>query len=157
MKIRSQIFENGNRPFRIYAAIYSQVNPHRSSEIWQYVFVINSAASMYLWENVANYDFTFRQLVACNPSRSWANIYLQMWNLTMRDTIPRANNQFGDNSNINNKRNGRKSNGGKHISYCWSFNRGKKCKFDLECKFVKRCSYCDDSKREKRQIKVQNF
>ena len=28
--------------FRIYVAIYSQANPHRSSEIWQYVFVINS-------------------------------------------------------------------------------------------------------------------
>ena len=75
--------------FHIYAAIYSQANPHRSSEIWQYVFVINSAASTYTWENVANYDYTFRQLMACDPGHSWANIYLQMWNLTMRDVIPR--------------------------------------------------------------------
>ena len=37
--------------FRIYAAIYSQMNPHQSAEIWQYVFVINSAASTYAWEN----------------------------------------------------------------------------------------------------------
>ena len=75
--------------FCIYAAIYSQANPHRSSEIWQYVFVINSAASTYTWENVANYDYTFRQLMTCNPGHSWANIYLQMWNLTMRDVIAR--------------------------------------------------------------------
>ena len=73
--------------FRIYAAIYSQANPHWSSEIWQYVFVINSVASTYTWDNVSSYDVTFRQLMACNPMRSWANIYLQMWNLTMRDII----------------------------------------------------------------------
>ena len=45
--------------FRIYVAIYSQANPQRSAEIWQYVFVINSAASTYIWENVASYDYTF--------------------------------------------------------------------------------------------------
>ena len=67
--------------FRTYAAIYSQAYPHRAAEIWQYVYVINLAASTYVWENVANYDYTFRQLMACNPLRSWANIYLQMWNL----------------------------------------------------------------------------
>ena len=34
--------------FRIYAAIYSQANLTRAAEIWQYVFVINSAASAYV-------------------------------------------------------------------------------------------------------------
>ena len=47
--------------FRIYAAIYSKANPQRSAEIWQYIHVINSAAASYAWENVAYYDFTFRQ------------------------------------------------------------------------------------------------
>ena len=75
--------------FCIYVAIYSQANPHRSSEIWQYVFVINSAASSYVWENVANYDYTFRQLMACNPMRNWANIYHQIWILIMRDPLPK--------------------------------------------------------------------
>ena len=45
--------------FRVYAAIYSKANPHRSSEIWQYIHTINTAASSYAWENVAYYDFTF--------------------------------------------------------------------------------------------------
>ena len=128
--------------FRIYAAIYSQANPHRAAEIWQYVYVINSAASTYVWENVANYDYTFRQLMACNPLRSWANIYLQMWNLTMKEFIPK-----GTQSNFNGDYNGgrrhtnKKKN--KKVAYCWSFNRGEKCKFDPNCKFIKRCSYCD--------------
>ena len=125
--------------FCIYGAIYSQTNPHRSSEIWQYVFVINSAASTYTWENVASYDYTFRQLMACNPGHSWTNIYLQMWNLTMRDIIPR-NFQSQDQNKRDSKRKG-----GRRIAYCWSYNRGRKCKFDLNCHFIKRCSYCDAS------------
>ena len=46
--------------FRIYATIYSQANPSRAAEIWQYVHIINTAASAYIWDNVANYDYTFR-------------------------------------------------------------------------------------------------
>ena len=125
--------------FRIYAAIYSQANPHRAAEIWQYVFVINSAASAYAWDNVASYDYTFRQLMVCNPMRSSVNIYHQMWNLTMRDALPKFNTPQGDNNN----RKGRKGSG-RQPSYCWSFNRGEKCKFEPNCKFIKRCSYCDN-------------
>ena len=64
--------------FHIYAAIYSKANPERSAEIWQYVFMINHAASVYMWSNVAEYDFAFRQLMAKNPRRSWSKIYVQM-------------------------------------------------------------------------------
>ena len=128
--------------FRIYAAIYSQANPHRSSEIWQYVFVINSAASTYIWENVASYDYTFRQLMACNPLRNWSNIYHQMWNLTMRDTIPKNNYPGGGNVNDQSKKSNCRSSG-QCPSYCWLFNHGEKCKFEPNCKFIKRCSYCD--------------
>ena len=50
--------------FRIYAAIYTRVNPERASEVWQYVYVINTATLSYHWDNVAYYDVTFRQLMA---------------------------------------------------------------------------------------------
>ena len=46
--------------FWVYATIYTKANPHRAAEIWQYVYVINLAASSFSWENVANYDYTFR-------------------------------------------------------------------------------------------------
>ena len=39
--------------FRVYAAVYSKANPHRSAETWQYVYVINSAAAYYIWDNVS--------------------------------------------------------------------------------------------------------
>ena len=32
--------------------------PH-VAEIWQYVYIINSAASTDIWDNVASYDYTF--------------------------------------------------------------------------------------------------
>ena len=80
--------------FRIYAVIYSRANPHRSSEIWQYVHVINTAASSYIWDNVSQYDVVFRQLMGAHPERNWSNIYNHMWNLTMRDPI----NKGGGNS-----------------------------------------------------------
>ena len=58
--------------FRVYAAIYSAANPGRAAEIWQYVYVINTAATSYTWENVSTYDYTFRQLMAFNPGRNWS-------------------------------------------------------------------------------------
>ena len=76
--------------FRLYTAIYSRANPHRVAEIWQYVYVINLAATSYTWDNVASYDYTFRQLMSEYPDRSWALIYNQMWNLAMRDPISRG-------------------------------------------------------------------
>ena len=78
--------------FRVYAALYSAANPHRAAEIWQYIYVINTAAASYQWENVSMYDYTFRQLMAFNPGRSWARIYSQGWNLCMQDPVQKSGN-----------------------------------------------------------------
>ena len=130
--------------FRVYATIYCGANPNRSREIWQYVSVIHTAASTFLWDNVAQYDYTFRHLMAFNPLRSWALTYNQMWNICMKDPISRAGNgQFGGGSTnyTQNKSFGQGSS--KKPSYCWAFNKNVKCKFGKSCKFVERCSYCD--------------
>ena len=88
-------FRRWEQAFRAYATIYCRANPHRAKEIWQYITVINMAASSYIWDNVYNYDIMFRHLMAFNHNRSWAVIYNQMWNLSMRDPIPRNNQKFG--------------------------------------------------------------
>ena len=142
--------------FRAYATIYCAANPQRAKEIWQYIAVINTAASAYSWDNVYNYDITFRHLMAFNPSRSWAVTYNQMWNLSMRDPLPRhQNNQrnfFQFNQGNGNGRRHSTGGGGqgqqqnsrrKSSDYCWSFNKGVKCKFGNRCKFIERCSFCD--------------
>ena len=141
-------FRCWEQAFRAYATIYCGANPHRSKEIWQYITVINTAASSYVWENVYNYDNTFRHLMAFNPNRSWAVTYNQMWNLSMRDPIPR--NSSGQKSNFAHYSNGNHqsknqygSSGKKKPDYCWNFNQGIPCKFGSKYKFVERCKYCD--------------
>ena len=123
--------------------------------MWQYISVINTAAASYSWENVANYDITFRHLMQFNPSRNWAVTYNQMWNLCMKDPLPKnfsgrggAANRFvagGSNNNYQNQGQGNRNGQGRRNGndYCWSFNKGQSFKFGNKCKFIERCSYCD--------------
>ena len=73
--------------FRVYTTIYCHANPLRSAEILQYVDIINRAAQIFSWDNVAKYDYVFRQLMAAKPHRSWAKTYTQMWNITLNEPI----------------------------------------------------------------------
>ena len=177
MKING--FKKWEQAFRVYATIYCGANPLRSKEIWQYVSVISTASSSFIWDNVANYDYTFRQLMAFNPKRSWAITYHHMWSLSMKDPLPRNHmprnvNYFGGGGSYKTNTNTNKDNtfasshvnqtnsnnnvgtsskpGGatanfkkwaKSPTYCWSFNRGLKCKYGNKCKYIERCSYCD--------------
>ena len=94
-------FKKWETAFRVYAAIYSQANPGRSAEIWQYVFVISTAANAYYWSNVAEYDFAFRHMMASNPKRSWSKVFTQMWNLCLTESMPKTN---GSNFSYNGQR-----------------------------------------------------
>ena len=125
--------------FRIYAALYSQANPARAAEIWQYVHIINTAASSYVWENVACYDMTFRHLMSSNPQRSWAKIYTQGWSLAMRDPLP-MNRGGGLYQGTPGKFTGKPGKTG----VCWRYNRNK-CGFGTKCRFEHKCSYCGGS------------
>ena len=93
--------------FWVYAAIYCKENLLRSAEIWQYIYVINTAASTYQWEDVAWYDYTFRQVMSLNPQRSWGKTYGQLWNLAMVNPIQRqtgqSHGQSGNNWNSTRK------------------------------------------------------
>ena len=151
-------FRKWEQAFRGYATIYCGANPHRSKEIWQYITVINTAASSYLWDNMYNYDITFRHLMAFNPQRSWAVTYNQMWNLSMRDPLPKNNGKTGfvshysgggyvNTKGYSNGASGTNSNPMQvrrnKSDYCWNFNKGVPCKFGAKCKFIERCKYCD--------------
>ena len=143
---RINCFHRWEQAFRMYAMIYCMKNPSRAREIWQYITVINTASLSYAWDNVYHYDVIFRQLMEFNPDRSWAVTYNQMWNLSM--TNPLVSNQQhrksfsnSNNGNVNSYSGGQPQK--KKIDYCWSFNKGIKCKFGRKCKFIERCSYCD--------------
>ena len=120
--------------FRIYTTIYCNTNPHRAGEILQYTETIHRAASIFCWDNVARYDYVFRQLMAQKPHRSWAKIYNQMWNTTLNEPIRRFE-QSNKNGNNNSAKRNWKDN------CCWRFNKGT-CKYGKSCKFDHKCSYC---------------
>ena len=124
-----------DQAFRVYAAIYSEANPGRSAEIWQYIDVIHKAANSYAWDNVLYYDFTFRQLMAQKPWRSWAKTYTQAWNLALNQPLGGA--QVGHTQGERNPSSDR-SRDGKYGDWrddcCWRFNRNK-CLKGAECHF----------------------
>ena len=84
--------------------------------------------------------------MAFNPQRSWAVTYNQMWNLSMKDPIPKGGNK---NSQFMHYSNGQAVKGGNNTQrrnksdYCWNFNKGVPRKFGAKCKFVEKCKYCD--------------
>ena len=126
-------FSKWEQCFRVYAAIYCKYNPHRGAEIWQYVHNLSIAAATFTWENVANYDYMFRQMMAKKPQRSWGKTNTQLWTLTMKDRIV-----AGQNYNQNNVKKPRF--GDWRDNCCWRYNRNK-CK-KQNCRFDHKCSYC---------------
>ena len=53
--------------FKIYVTIYTAAHPHCSSELFKHMYNIRSATSTFTWDNVYNYDITFRRLMAQYP------------------------------------------------------------------------------------------
>ena len=142
-----------DQAFRVYAAIYTDANMSRASEVWQYVYVIHTAASSMPWENVAYYDYTFRQLMASKPWRSWAKTYTQGWNLAMRGSS-NGGGMFGGNSHHNshnfqsNPGNGNRNKQSQSQSHDWRddccrrFNKNHCKRTSTECRWDHRCTYC---------------
>ena len=135
-----------DQAFRVYAAIYCKANPGRAGEIWQYIYMINSAASTYQWDNVAYYDYTFRQLMAERHQCSWSKTYIQLWQLALRDTIPKNNNNNWTGNGPSTSQHATANNPNEsHKTWrdrcCWKFNQFGKCN-RMTCSFDNRCSYC---------------
>ena len=128
--------------FRIYASIYSKAHPSRSPEIFQYIHVISTAATCFVWDNVVEYDYTFRQLMSNYPHRSWAKIYTQVWNLALKDPINRGSakgSRMGQGHSSNNT-------GGRAAGrekYCWKFNKNRCPDTAATCNGEHCCKYCD--------------
>ena len=125
-----------NEAFRVYAMIYSRANPHRAAEIFQYIDTVNSAASSFVWENVAYYDFLFRKLMDENTSRSWAVKCQELWSESMRDPFSRS---AGHKDSTGGGSGGARQKTGT----CWHFNSRQGCrKSATACRFEHRCNHC---------------
>ena len=102
------------------------------------------AASSFQWDNIAWYDYTFRQLMAVKPYRSWAKTYTQFWNLAMRNPLNNGQTYGYMNTPSNSGKNGvrqHKKYGDWRDNCCWIFNRLGRCT-RVSCHFENHCSYC---------------
>ena len=129
--------------FRVYTTIYCEANPSRAGEILQYIDIIHRAAAIFNWDNVAKYDYVFRQLMAAKPYRSWAKVYTQMWNITLNEPIKKFN-ENGSSASGNSNHNNNHKGGKKRDSYCWKYNKST-CTYGRNCRFEHKCSYCGTS------------
>ena len=132
-----------DQAFRVYAAIFCNANLGRAGEIWQYIHIINSAAASFQWDNVAYYDYTFRQMMGERPQRSWSKMYVQLWQLAMWDPLSKGNQSYNNYPVSAGAKGGKDV--AKHKSWkdncCWSFNQMGQCNRP-GCKFDNRCSFC---------------
>ena len=124
-------FGKWEQAFRVYATIYTQANPLRSTEILRYIETINNAALTFVWNNIAEYDYAFRHYMEEKPYRSWAQTNLQLWSTCMHEHV---RNIATPGQKPNDKKDWRE------IS-CWRYNRNA-CTRGANCRFEHRCSYC---------------
>ena len=135
-----------DQAFRVFAAIYTQANPEGASEIWQYVYVIHTAAAANPWENVYFYDINFRELMVSKPWRSWGKTYTQGWNTAFNNSSSSFINGGSSGngySNNNAKQNFTPTNGGGwKDNCCWRYNKNRCKRSNAECNYDHRCTYC---------------
>ena len=144
--VKTNSIKKWDQAFRVFAAIYTNANPARASEIWQYVYVIHTAAASNPWENVYYYDINFRELMASKPWRSWAKTYTQGWNMAFNNynatTVPgQISHSVGHSNNFNNKSHNNHNKSWKD-DCCWRYNKNRCKKPGSDCNYDHRCTFC---------------
>ena len=132
-----------DQAFWVYATIYMRANPQRSSEVWQYVHIIHTAAGTYSWSNVSFYDFMFRKLMATKPWHSWVKMYNQGWNFALKDPAMKVGNIPGGNS-AQNSGSGQSQQGKTSWkdNCCWCYNKNRCTREAGTCRYDHHCTYC---------------
>ena len=115
-------FQKWEQAFKIFSRIYTEKYPNRSTELIQYNYIISSAATSFVWDNVYAYDRDFRMHISKFPNRSWGVILQQAWTMRLRDRHGDQRNHFtGRGGNGHHGGNGNGSSlAGRNI--CYKFN-----------------------------------
>ena len=66
--------------------------------------IIGNAASTFVWENVAAYDYIHRQLMHQKPNRTWSKIYQQGWSMSMKEHVSLRGNLSNNRRNSSGKK-----------------------------------------------------
>ena len=133
-----------DQAFRVFAAIYTNANPRRAAEIWQYVYVIHTAAAANPWDNLYFYYINFRELMASKPWRSWRKTYTQGWNIAFNNSSVSYLNSSGGGGSSSSTNNNSQFAGNRSWKddCCWHFNKNRCKRPGSECNYDHRCTYC---------------
>ena len=135
-------FRKWEQAFQVYSCIYTLAHPDRAHEIFQYMDTIAHAAYSFIWDNVYQYDQTFRHLIVMFPKCSWAVIYTHGWNhITALNPCNMNNNGNGHNRGYNNGSNSNSHGSNKSKDICLKYNNSK-CTYGNNCRFEHRCVIC---------------
>lgn len=119
--------------FRVFMGIFNLYWPDRMQELLQYSHIIQTASQNHPWENVYNYDISFREIMTGQPNTHWGVISQQTWTLEFGDRDNKPVNSgpvMGESKAVVKSKNP-----------CWRYNKGR-CTFGEKCEFDHRCSHC---------------
>ena len=130
-----------DQAFRVFAAIYTHPNPEWASEIWQYIYVIHTAAASNPWDNVYFYDINFKELMASKPWRSWGKTYTQGWNMAFNNSNVSVNHGMSSQFNAGSTH-GQQPKKDWKDDCCWRYNKNRCKRTANDCNYDHRCTYC---------------
>lgn len=123
--------------FKVFMGIFNQHWPERMNELLQYSHVIQTAAQNHPWENVYNYDISFREIMSGQPNTHWGMISQQTWTLELGDHNSKGvQHPAPEGNSISQVKQSQRSR-----NPCWRYNKGR-CTFGESCEFDHRCSHC---------------
>jgi hypothetical protein len=122
-------WDQWERAFRTFMAIYIAKFPKRTIEIMHYQNLIQSAALKFPWELVSNYDRLFRNYIAEIPGKRWDEMDVQTY---IQELVGSASTQLRSTPK------GSKS----EQQPCRLFNKNK-CGWGDRCKYLHKCMHCN--------------
>lgn len=123
--------------FKVFMGLFNQFWPERMQELLQYSHIIQTASQNHPWENVFNYDISFREIMTEQPNTHWGVISQQTWTLELGEHSYKS---YGEPSRVGpNHQQSKPMNEARRT--CWRFNKGR-CTFGDSCEYDHRCSHC---------------
>lgn len=129
-------FKTWQQCFRVYSEIYAKANPTKASEIIDYCQAIETASTIYIWDNVACYDRLFRLHMAEFPHREWFKRYQRAYEVAMKETLA-SRNLFQQAKRVTSFAGGRSKS-----KACWRYNKHGKCYLGDKCEQDHKCNRC---------------
>ena len=135
--IQINSYHKWEQAYCVFSNILTTKYPEKVTELFQYRYTIQMAASAYVCDNVYGYDKEFHHHISRHPTRSWAIILQQAWTMLLKDRVRNSGKSYFQKGHHS----GGYGKGGnkKDRETCRRFNKGR-CTYGLSCHYDHRCS-----------------